>query len=102
MAKHFEGRLFVTQSASTLIDIQIAGCDKGKGIRRIMNEFLGKGKILYTCGDYLNDTELHETADVAVCPANAHEEIKKMCDLCLCSNDEGLIANLVEHIESTL
>ena len=45
-----------------------------------MDGFLGEGKTLYTCGDYLNDIELHQAADVSVCPSNAHEDIKEMSE----------------------
>ena len=100
--ENFGGRLYITQSGKTIIDIQIFGADKGKGIRKIVDKYLGEGMTLYTCGDYLNDIDFHAAADVAVCPSNARDEIKAISDLCLCSNDEGLIADLVEYIEQKI
>ena len=41
-----------------------------------------------------------KAADVGVCPSNALDEVKKVADLCLCSNEEGVIADLIEHIEA--
>ena len=102
VSEHFNGRLYVTQSGKTIVDIQIFGADKGRGIRKVIDMCLGGGKTLYTCGDYLNDIDFHAAADVAVCPSNARDEIKAISDLCLCSNDEGLIADLVEYIEKQM
>ena len=102
VTEHFGGRLYVTQSASTLIDIQIAGIDKGKGMRELMSICLGEGYTLYTCGDYINDLELHAAADVSVCPSNAHPEIKSVCKLCFGTNDDGLIADLIEYLDKSL
>ncbi len=99
VAERFADRLYVTQSAKTLIDIQIAGSDKGKCLRELVRDELGNGYTLYTCGDYINDMEMHLAADVSVCPSNAHPEIKKMCKLCLGTNDDGLIADLVEYLD---
>jgi hydroxymethylpyrimidine pyrophosphatase-like HAD family hydrolase len=32
-------------------------------------------------GDYINDMEMLRAADIAVCPANSHEDVKGMCDI---------------------
>ena len=60
---------------------------------------MGEGTRLYTCGDYLNDLEMLKAADVAVCPTNAHPQVKQTCDLCFRTNDDGLIADLIEYID---
>ncbi|MBE6577596.1 MAG: HAD-IIB family hydrolase [Ruminococcaceae bacterium] len=102
VAERFRGRLYVTQSAKTLIDIQLAGCDKGKGLRELIGNVLGEGYTLYTCGDYINDLEMHAAADVSVCPSNAHPDVKAVCKLCFGTNDDGLIADLVEYLDRTV
>ena len=38
-------------------------------------------------------------ADVAVCPDNAIETVKEICDLCLCDHKQGVIADLIELLE---
>ena len=95
-------RVSLAQSWSTIIDIQPAGINKGGSFVEYVKSELGENKKIYACGDYLNDKELLEAADVSVCPSTAHEDIIKLCDLCLCSNNDGLIADLVEHIEREL
>ena len=73
--------------------------NKGVTLKNYIAEKMGEGVTLYACGDYLNDLEMLRVADVAVCPSGAHDAIKEASHLCLCSNNDGLIADLVEHIE---
>ena len=42
---------------------------------------------------------MHELSDVAVCPANAIDKVKKICDMQLCDNDSGVIAELIEKLD---
>jgi Cof subfamily protein (haloacid dehalogenase superfamily) len=102
LRERFDGRLYVTQSGRALLDIQSWGVNKGITLRRVVKDTLGDNVTLYTCGDYINDIELHSAADVSVCPANAHDEIKAMCDMCLCSNEEGVVADLIEYLDKTV
>jgi hydroxymethylpyrimidine pyrophosphatase-like HAD family hydrolase len=53
---------------------------------------------VYGVGDYENDLALLGAADVAVCPANAQDKVKQISDMILCSNDQGVIADLIERI----
>ena len=95
----FDGEFEFTQSWSTIIDIQPCGINKGSTIRKYTRQRLGETAKIYACGDYFNDIEMLKEADVGVCPSNALPQIKSVCGLCLCSNNEGLIADLVEYIE---
>ena len=94
----FGDKFSATQSWPTIIDLQPVGVNKGSSLMDYVRSFLGEDYTVYACGDYLNDAEMLLAADVAVCPSNAHPEIKNISDLCLCSNNEGLIADLVERI----
>ena len=62
----------------------------------------GEKRRVYMCGDYENDRAILLAADVAVCPSNALPEIKNICQYCLCSNEEGVIADLVERLEKEI
>lgn len=87
-----------SQSWPTIIDLQPKGVNKGKSLVEYVHRFMGEDYTVYACGDYLNDIELLQAADVAVCPSNAHPDIKAISNLCLCSNNDGLIADLIERI----
>lgn len=67
--------------------------------RRLFSKKGGELKI-YAVGDYYNDYEMLCAADVAVCPSNAVDKIKDIADYCLGSNEEGVVADLVELLES--
>ena len=94
----FVDKFSPSQSWPTIIDLQPAGVNKGKSLMDYVHRFMGTDYTVYACGDYLNDLELLSASDVAVCPSNAHPDVKRISDLCLCSNNDGLIGELVERI----
>ena len=61
-----------------------------------------RGRTLISAGDYRNDLELLEHADIAACPSNASDEIKAIADHILVSNDEDAIADLIERLIPSL
>lgn len=64
--------------------------------------YAAQGRELFICavGDYDNDKEMLMAADMSVCPANAAESIKEICDLCLCHHSEGVIGDLLEYLKA--
>ena len=50
-------------------------------------------------GDYNNDIEMLEAADLAICPSNAVDEVKAVCDIVLDNScEEDAVAAALEHI----
>ena len=48
-------------------------------------------------GDNYNDISMIETAGIGTCVANAHEDIKKVCDyVSPLSHDENAVADILE------
>ena len=64
----------------------------------LKNEFFNTPELLI--GKFDNDLEMLKAADISVCPSNAKQSVKDICDHCLCSNNEGLIADVIEKIVS--
>lgn len=91
----------VTTSSNTLIEIIAKGRTKAVMIGEMTDIcFEGKaGPKIFACGDYDNDIAMLTAADVAVCPSNASESVKAICDLCLCHHDEGLIGALIDEMD---
>ena len=56
------------------------------------------GRTFIAIGDYSNDLELLQEADVAVAVANALPEVKTIADFITRSNDEHALADLIENI----
>ena len=88
-------------SEKTIFEFQKKGYNKGIHIDRLRDYYRERGLDIkvYVCGDYENDFEMLRKADVAVCPDNAIETVKELCDLCLCDHKQGVIADLIELLE---
>lgn len=94
----------ICKSWSDLLEIVPKGYSKAVMLKELQAELSagGKMKTLYAVGDHENDLEMLKMADVAVCPANAIDSLKAICDHCFCDNDSGVIADLIEFIDSSL
>ncbi len=94
----------VCKSWCDLLEIVPKGHSKAVMLKELRDELSAGGtpKILYAVGDHENDLEMLKAADVAVCPANAIDSVKAVCDHCFCDNDSGVIADLIEYIDRVL
>ena len=95
---HFGDRFGMTASAFGFLEVQPATVNKAAGLQKL-RRICGGGRRLIACGDFENDMEMLQAADIAICPANAMDAVKGICDYTLCSCGEGLIADIVERIE---
>ena len=89
----------VTRSASFMIELIPQGITKAQGLKKLIDRHFDRKMTLICVGDYDNDIEMLNLADMAVCPANANDNVKAICDRCLCSNDEGVIGDLVDMLD---
>lgn len=101
--ERFGADLEYCNSSPTFFEICPAGCTKGTMIPEL-KKYCGDAEnaILYAVGDYENDIPMLRAADVSACPSNAMDDVKAMCDIQLCSCDEGAIADLIDYIEKNL
>lgn len=90
-----------TFSASNFFDIMPYGVNKGEGIKRVA-EYYGidvQNSVVF--GDNLNDIDMLKVAGHSVCPSNAKDEIKKMCDEIIGSNNEfSVIKYINDYLKS--
>ncbi|MBO7275580.1 MAG: HAD family phosphatase [Clostridia bacterium] len=101
ISSEYQNRAFAQYSAPYFLEVLIFGANKGTAARRIA-DLLGIGYDgLYTVGDGQNDVQLLSCTKNAFAPANAHDDIKKLCPNMLPDNNHDPIAALVEHIEKT-
>ena len=98
----FAGRLAGDKSGKRLFELHRPDRTKAAMIENYRELYAREGRELTVCavGDYENDRDVLLAADIAVCPANSTDDIKAICDLCLCANTEGVIGDLVEYFES--
>ena len=90
-----EKDFYCTSSSTRFFEVNAMGCTKARGIK-YLRECYPNAKI-YAVGDYGNDIEMMKAADVAACPSGALDDVKNICDLKLCSCDDGAIAYLIER-----
>ena len=100
LKQQFPGVFEYNRSRATSLELQMKGTNKASLLNELRHVLQHDGCPcrIYVCGDYENDRAILEAADVAVCPDNALPEIKAICRLCLCSNDDGVVADLVEAL----
>lgn len=95
----FGDRLGITASGSEILEVQSPNVNKAAGLEKLRRT-VGQGRILIACGDYENDMEMLQAADIAICPENAMDAVKKIAHHVLCHCKDGLIADVIEKIEA--
>ena len=98
----FSDVLSVTTSSKTMIELMPYGTSKAAMLENIKEKYFNNDIMLCTVGDYDNDLAMHAIADLAVCPSNANDLVKSVCKLQLCSNDEGVIGDLVDYFDKSI
>ena len=75
-----------------------AGINKGSGVELVRSLPDYTGRTIFAVGDYWNDMELLQAADVACAPSNAIDEVKAISQAILPSHNESAIAWLIREV----
>ena len=73
------------------------GVNKGSALQQI-REKIGSDYKIYAVGDYNNDIEMLQTADVGIATQNAIQTLKEIADRITVCNDESAIADIIYNI----
>lgn len=97
----FGGKFVYDRSGRHVVELHRADRTKASVIDTYRSIYAEEGRelMIYAVGDYENDIEMLMAADVGVCPENAIDSVRNICDLILSSNDTGVIADLIELLE---
>ncbi len=100
--KAYKGVDFVS-SCGYYYEMLPGGVSKGSSLEK-MREMLSLGnKTIIGIGDYNNDIELIQAADIGATVANAPDEVKKAADIVLTkTSDESAIAELIGIISKKI
>ncbi len=87
-----------TQSSAMYLEIMLKGTSKAEGIKQAIEQKNYGGRKLVCIGDYLNDYAMLKMADISACPDTACEEVKEICQIITCSNNDGAVGELIEKL----
>lgn len=73
------------------------GVNKGSALQHI-RERVGSNYKIYAVGDYNNDIEMLQAADVGIATQNAIQALKEVADRITVHNDESAIADIIYNI----
>ena len=98
---HFASAPYMQQTLSAPIFLECYDkrAGKGSGVRKAVELAGMQDKTLVCIGDFYNDEAMLRIADIAACPANAPDDIKALCQIVTCHNNDGALADLIEALE---
>ena len=102
LVERFSEEMNVSRAGYSAIEVMPYGTSKAIMLKSAVDRMFGKNVMLCTVGDHDNDLEMHSVADLAVCPANANDRVKDICKLCLCDNNHGVVADLIDYLDKTV
>lgn len=91
-----------TFSATNFFDIMPFGTNKGEGIKRVAKYYNINIADSVVFGDNLNDIDMLKVAGKSVCPNNAKEEIKNICDEVIGNNNDFSVLEYIENYVNSL
>ena len=89
-------KLNFARSMPIFLEVTNKDVDKGKTMAELIKLLNIDKSEFIAAGDSYNDIPLLEAAGLKVAPSNAKDEIKEMVDYVGVSNNEGIIADLIE------
>lgn len=94
----------ICRSWPTMLEVNNIRANKGKAACELKHLYDTKtnGIKLYGIGDYENDIELLQQADISACPQNAIKALHEIADVIVCSNNDGAVAGLIEYIDENV
>ena len=102
--KGYDGRLSLVEGTTDVVkigkyqELLPQNVNKGTGVEALRALPIYEGRTLFAVGDYWNDMELLEAADVPCCPENAIPEVKAICAHVLPSHNDDPMAALIRNV----
>lgn len=86
------------QSSPVFLEVLDKRAGKANGIKEAIKFAKAENRTIICIGDYDNDCDMLELADVAACPSNASPNVLRMADIVTCDNNKGAIADLINKL----
>ena len=94
--------IHMVRSAPVYFEILPHGANKGNGIEKLVELKGLHERSVVAVGDYDNDLEMLEMADVKIAVANAESAVKALADIIVCDNNSGAIFEIVELLKKNV
>lgn len=88
----------ITTSMSNNLEITGKGINKGYGLKKLCEITDTDINNVIVVGDSRNDISAFETATTSFAVSNACEELKKLADKVICSNDENIMCYIEKEL----
>jgi len=85
------------RSADKYYELLPAGSSKGYMLGQL-KKYISDGSVIYAVGDYYNDKEMLQCADVGIAVKNAPQEVINCADRVCADCDHDAIADVIENI----
>ncbi|HEY9855532.1 MAG TPA: Cof-type HAD-IIB family hydrolase [Stenomitos sp.] len=98
LQERFAGRLWMTQSMPTFLEIAHPCVNKGAAVAHLAARWGLEAAAVAAVGDGLNDVEMLAWAGLGVAMGNAHPELKRRADRVTGSVEADGVATLIESL----
>jgi hypothetical protein len=88
----------LVRSAPMYYEVLPSGVNKGTGFKKLLEIMDIRDKYIVAAGDFMNDLEMLEMADLGVAVANAADCVKEAADLIVCDNNSGAMREIIEYL----
>lgn len=103
VAKNSFEKLTFVRSSSYFYEILPNDCSKGYALKKMLELYNKSGYTVVTCGDFYNDIEMLEAADISFAPSNAVDEVKKIVSkVTVADCDNGSVAEALNYVMNVL
>lgn len=92
-------KMTVRRSAPIYAEIFDYTVNKGVGVKKAIENSKIKDRKLVCIGDYYNDIDMLEIADIAICPITAPEEVKKICKYITKEAKKGCLQDAISYLK---
>ncbi|MDR2531952.1 MAG: HAD family hydrolase [Oscillospiraceae bacterium] len=91
--------IHLVRSAPIFYEMLPSGINKGTGFKKLLEIMEVDNRYVVAAGDFMNDLEMLQAADLGVAVANAEEVVKKEADLMVCDNNSGAMREIIQYLK---
>ncbi|MCL2633574.1 MAG: HAD family hydrolase [Oscillospiraceae bacterium] len=88
----------MVRSAPVFYEVLPHGINKGTGFKKLLELMNITDRYIIAAGDFMNDLEMLQMADLGVAVANAEDIVKQSAQLIVCDNNSGVVNEIVNYL----